>query len=352
MLRENGKRLPSTMEYARSLMPIDFPEDESWINLYGMVSELGIDLLIPVETAAGRYRFMPGPEFSPRLYRGQNQFFTKCIPSIYRVRSDIDALYWVTKAIELSAVMDRHPATWDLMAQQIEGLTFALSIDALAQHYQYPTQLLDFSRSKDVAMFFATCAYDGESETYRPLESGTATLYTVDFRELILQRGGRGDFMPLGLEPLPRPEAQRALAVRLGPDENLNDMPWVRRSDIEITVGLSHRYFEMFDGGKTLFPANPFDDYIAHLRTNRTVPLQALEFGLEHGLLPTHPAGVSGAQKALMSAGYTVKDRAVEIDASVIHAAAEEWALRKADYFGRIRMRGVADHVVLEDVPK
>jgi len=51
MLLENGKRLPSTMEYAHSLMPIDFPEDESWINLYGMVSELGIDMLIPVETA-------------------------------------------------------------------------------------------------------------------------------------------------------------------------------------------------------------------------------------------------------------------------------------------------------------
>jgi hypothetical protein len=53
-----------------------------------------------------------------------------------------------------------------------------------------------------------------------------------------------------------------------------------------------------------------------------------------------------------MSAGYTVKDCAVEIGASVIHAAAEAWALREADCFGRIRMRGVADHVVLEDVPK
>jgi hypothetical protein len=49
-----------------------------------------------------------------------------------------------------------------------------------------------------------------------------------------------------------------------------------------------------------------------------------------------------------MSAGYIVKDCAVEIGASVIHAATEEWALRQADYFGRIRIRGVADHVVLD----
>lgn len=53
-----------------------------------------------------------------------------------------------------------------------------------------------------------------------------------------------------------------------------------------------------------------------------------------------------------MSAGYIVKDCAVEIGASVIYAATAAWALRKADYFGRIRMRGVADPVVLEDVPK
>lgn len=74
MLIEQGKRLISVMEYAHSLMPMNFPDDESWINRYGIVSELGVDLLMPVATSADRYRFMPGPEFPPRLYRGQNQF--------------------------------------------------------------------------------------------------------------------------------------------------------------------------------------------------------------------------------------------------------------------------------------
>ncbi|MES2025447.1 MAG: FRG domain-containing protein [Pseudomonadota bacterium] len=86
------------------------------------------------------------------------------------MKSDVDALYWVAKSIELSAVMDRHPATRDLMAYQIEGLDFALSIEAIAQHYQYPTQLLDFSRSRDVAMFFATCAYDQAGDIFLPLQ--------------------------------------------------------------------------------------------------------------------------------------------------------------------------------------
>lgn len=348
MFTERGVRLLSVMHYADLLMPMNFTDDESWINRYGMVSEPGIDLLIPVVTSVGRYRFMPGPEFSPRLYRGQNQLFEMCAPSIFRVKGDVEALYWVAKSIELSAVMDRHPATSDLMAYQIEGLDFALNIEAIAQHYQYPTQLLDFSRSRDVAMFFATCAYDQATDVFSPLQSGAAVLYTVDFRELILQRGKQGSFLPLGLEPLPRPEAQRALAVRLGPGENLNDMQWVKHQTFEITPTLSNHYFEMFDGGKKLLPNNPFDDYIAALRTNRTLPLQALEFGIGQGLLPAHPKGVTGVRNALKAAGYAVDDRTVDIDESLVLAAADEWALRKMDYFSRIRMRGVADHMVIE----
>lgn len=92
MLIEQGKRLISVMEYAHMLMPMSFPNDDSWINRYGMVSKLVIDLLIPVVTSVGQYRFMPGPEFSPRLYRGQNQLFEKCAPSIFRVKCDVEAL--------------------------------------------------------------------------------------------------------------------------------------------------------------------------------------------------------------------------------------------------------------------
>lgn len=150
------------------------------------------------------------------------------------------------------------------------------------------------------------------------------------------------------MEPLPRPEAQRALALRLKPDENLNGMPWASPLPIEITPDLSHHYFDMFDGGKTLFPENPFDAHIQELRTNLTVPLQALEFGISRGILPPHHKGISGAQKELRSAGYIVEDRAINISMDVNQAAADEWAKRKADYFSRIRMRAVCDHLILD----
>ena len=112
---------------------------------------------------------------------------------------------------------------------------------------------MDFSRSKDVAMFFATCSHDPVTESYFPLQEGTAVLYTADLKRLIEHRKGSAAFLPLGLEPLPRPEAQGALTVRLNAGENLNDMPWVIREAVEITPELSQHYFDMFNGGENSF---------------------------------------------------------------------------------------------------
>lgn len=343
-----GARLPTVAEYAQSLMPIDFQSDEARVNLRGAITELDTDLVIAVQTGQGRYRFMPGPEFSPRLYRGQTKCFEQCIPSLYRQPRLIDSLYWVAKAIELLGVLEKHPACLELAAFEMEGLTFDFNIEALAQHYQYPTALLDFSRSRDVAMFFATCRYDTETERYLPLSSGDAVLYTADLRALILHREGHSKLLPLGLEPLPRPEAQRALAVSLSPSENLHEMPWIQRTLIEITPALSKRYFEIFNEGRTLFPVNAFDQHIQILRTNRTVSTSAIEFGITRGWLPPHPQGIPGAADALKASGYSVTTNSdPEIHQTVLDAATVEWLERRASFFGRIRMRGVADHLVL-----
>ena len=347
---KQGTRLPTVAEYAQFLMPIDFERADATINLYGATTESDTDLVLAVQTGQDRYRFMPGPEFSPRLYRGQIQLDDSepCIPSLYRQPRRIDSLYWVAKTIELFGVLAKHPASLELAAFEIEGLTFDFNIEALAQHYQYPTALLDFSRSKEVAMFFATCSYDAETGNCLPRPSGSnAVLYTADLRALILHREGHSKLLPLGLEPLPRPKAQRAMAIKLSPSENLHEMPWIQRTPIEITPDLSKRYCERFNEGRTLFPVNAFDQHIQILRTNRTVPTSAIEFGMAHGWLPPHPQGIAGAVGALKAAGYSVTTNSgPDIDQSVLDAASLEWLLRRAGYFGRVRMRGVCDHLV------
>lgn len=348
-LKERGLGIETVEQFAHSLVSMDVVEDNSRINDWGAVTDTGVDLLLPVKISDTHFRFMPGPEFSPRLYRGETEFHPMCVPTMFRPGiSSVDRCFAIGKGIELSTLMDHHPATNDLKESRIGDLSFELNIEAIAQHYGFKTGLMDFSRSRDVAMFFATCRHDPATETYAPLQEGTAVLYTADLKQLIHHRKGSAAFLPLGLEPLPRPEAQRALAVRLNPGENLNDMPWVARQAVEITPELSQHYFDMFDGGAKLFPVNPFEDHVRSIRKSKFLPLEVLAFGMYIGQIPGHPQGVDGARSELLAAGYEVERFSIAVHPAVIQAAGEEWERQKDGYYERIRCRGVCDLLVLD----
>lgn len=343
-LERHGVRLPSIEEFAASLLSMQVSEDGCWISEAGMITDTSIDLLLPVQTSDKHFRFMPGPEFSPRLYRGETEFHPMCVPTMFRPNiSNVDRCFAIGKGIELSTLMDHHPATNDLKESRIGDLSFSLNIEAIAQHYGFKTGLMDFSRSRNVAMFFATCRHDPATGSYAPLQEGTAVLYTADLKQLINQRKGSAAFLPLGLEPLPRPEAQRALAVRLNPGENLNDMPWVTREAIDITPELSQHYFDMFSGGAKLFPPDPFDEHVRAIRESRFVPLEVLAYGMYIGQIPPHPQGIDGARAELLAAGYEVERFSITVHPATIEAASKQWGRQKDAYYKRIRCRGVCD---------
>jgi hypothetical protein len=216
-------------------------------------------------------------------------------------------------------------------------------VHAIAQHYGYPTNYLDFSRSREVAMFFATCAYVADSGTHRPLQSGTAVIYTADLQKLLVD-AGRLDMLPLGEEPLPRPAAQSAFAVPLGPDEDLDAMSWVSAEEIAITPELSARYFDMFEGGKALFPDEPFDMHVDRMRRLRTYRPEALEAALSRGMLPPHPCGMAGAMGELTAAGYYACSSKVTATRQTVEASFADWEARRQNLMSRLRLRGVAAH--------
>lgn len=272
-----------------------------------------------------------------------------CVPTMFRAgASGVDRCFAIAKGFELSTLIDHHPATKALSKSRIGDLSFEFNIQAIAQHYGFKTGLMDFSRSRNVAMFFATCRHDPATDTYTPLQEGTAVLYTAGLKQLIDHRKGSAAFLPLGLEPLPRPEAQRALAVRLNPGENLNDMPWVTCQTVEITPELSQHYFDMFDGGAKLFPGNPFDDHVRSIRDSKFLPLEVLAYGMYIGQIPPHPKGVDGARAELLAAGYEVERFSIAVHPDVIQAATEQWERQKGAYYERIRCRGVCDALVLD----
>lgn len=129
-----GVRLPSIEEFAADLVSMNVIEDACWISESGAISDTSIDLLLPVRTSDRHFRFMPGPEFSPRLYRGETEFHPMCVPTMFRSGNiDVDRCFAIAKGFELSTLMDYHPATHDLNKSRIGNLSFEFNIQAIAQ---------------------------------------------------------------------------------------------------------------------------------------------------------------------------------------------------------------------------
>lgn len=84
-LADHGFRLPSVAEFAAMLTSIESPLDKHPVNNYGAITSFDDDYLFPVRTSESHFRFMPGPEFSPRLYRAQTEYCSSCTPSLYRL---------------------------------------------------------------------------------------------------------------------------------------------------------------------------------------------------------------------------------------------------------------------------
>lgn len=340
-LARQGKRLPRLHEYAHMLLGMEETHDAGHVNQWGCFTEITPGLMFGVESTEGHYRLIPGPEFSPRLYRGQPRDYGSCKPSLYRNMNKQEQNYWIAKVGELACALTLHPALKDLMQFTLEGLLFDLDFGAIAQHYGYPTSFLDFSRSKEVAMFFAMCEWNEETGTYRPAPQGEALLYTVDLRSAWLgdgkEHGKKRILLPMGGEPLPRPEAQSAFALELGPDENLSDIPWVTCEPINRTKAMAEQYFELFDEGRALFSDTVFDQYIIYLRDNLTVwePALGMAFGNDaHQII----------DELRTNTAYRVSDNFDAPTPELVGAAHEDWQARRANYFSRIRIRGRADH--------
>lgn len=145
-------------------------------------------------------------------------------------------------------------------------------------------------------------------------------------------------------EPLPRPAAQRAFAVPLEPEEDLDTVSWVSAEEIAITPELSARYFDMFEGGEALFPDEPFDMHIDRIRRLRTYRPEALEAALSRRMLPLHSGGIAGAMEELTAAGYYACSSEVVASRQSVEASFADWDARRQNLMSRLRLRGVAAH--------
>lgn len=190
------------------------------------------------------------------LYRGQNDEVVPCIPTIYRGNpNDAQIFLQRMRLVQFHYLLRSHPVVTHFFAKH----HFLVDEEGLAQHYGLKTEVLDLTSNLDVALFFATCKYNGITDSYDYYhEPGIheGVLYVFDpFRdnELVpsfqMDKYMNGKITPIGLQAFPRPGAQYGYALHIKKGESTKS--WMYK--FTFTSEESKYYFDLFQKGESLW---------------------------------------------------------------------------------------------------
>lgn len=190
------------------------------------------------------------------LYRGQNEEFVPCLPTIYRgAPTDVQVFIQRMRLIQFERLLKSHPVVTGFF----ERHHFYVDVEGLAQHYGLKTEVLDLTSSLDVALFFATCKYNMDSnryDCYNDNELHEAVLYVFDpimdnepVPSIHTDQYMHGNITPIGLQAFPRPGVQYGYALHIGKGKSTKS--WMYR--FTFTCEESKHYYDMFNEGKSIW---------------------------------------------------------------------------------------------------
>lgn len=216
---------------------------------------------------------------STTLFRGQNTHVTPCWPSLcrgfYRNTSRVAALTSIDQAHLLKRLalnrwfadeLSNHP-----MMKWAKSENLYVDKIAIAQHYGIPTSHIDLSESLAVAVFFATCRYSKETNSWTPMDTGRGVIYKLQFIAT------HDRLAPICYQPLPRPAEQWAWTAELRLGENLLNIPNVQAYYFEHNASVGEEVLRLFNGGDQLFPLDPTARLALEIMSSKTVPIQYIE---------------------------------------------------------------------------
>lgn len=295
-----------------------------------------------------------------QLFRGEVQNYHRSLPSLNRIlKEDMD-----DKEKELNRVIAHlrkrqfGNLIWKInIVPYWEATLSDVNLDALAQHYGFATHLMDLTNDFKAALFFATCKYVPETDSYRPLtqediDQNEDTRYgyifhapdwIIDFlngggyskwgikrpyglaadpnRRFYIQSGDMdGVALQIGYQPLQRCAQQSAYIFPMRNEKPLQENWFFEKMRFKHSVELSKQVFEMMDGGKKVFPnegISELQDYIDRIKHSTVFSMKELSSVFKYDGIDKELFPEIGYLKAALE-GYRTSDGVVTIQDETI----------------------------------
>lgn len=253
----------------------------------------------------------------PRMqyyYRGEAAVYPSTQPTLLR---KLAALPTVHEQELYRLVADMRVAEFAYIVRQFEHLRHWRSrncdvlYDVLAQHYGLETAWLDITTDIEVALFFATCRYDAESQKWVPLtraetHGSESTRYGVIYRKPFTRNWsdmlqGLNDFYPhiggpealqspagnliypIGYQPFMRCHVQSGYGIYMREPGSLRDDGTFAEFRFEHDEEFSRFIYERMGQGRRIYPSegiNKAGFLIDKIRSLTTFAYSSFEYAL------------------------------------------------------------------------
>ncbi len=250
----------------------------------------------------------------------------------------------IAKLGEFGVICARHPGVVAVKGWTIADCKASFNGESQAQHYELPTTLLDFSRSREVAEFFARCRpVSGKDRVWEPVPSSkfSAVLYTVDLALLLGDEKTATQFGLTGPSPFLRPHRQKAVGLYLRGD-CLTKQPYVSEQVLDYSASRANELLKLFDGGRRLFPDDVMGRIAQRIKASRDIAREALIAARIH-IKAGKPLEL--LEKDLIALGYTVSGRGLLITEEEFNQMGVDWVQIRDEYLRDMRIRAYSDHI-------
>lgn len=237
-------------------------------------------------------------------YRGENAFYGSSKANYFRNfvgKTDKDRMKIIISQLQLFSFI-RFLEKFDICKKWSYGQIFPY---AIAQHYGFPTNLMDVTSNLDVALFFACCKYDNYTKKWLPLER--TDFEKVDSRKNVANIGGDSRYavihralseivdwayyvenkgikltkvMPIGYQPFMRCNYQYGYLIRTNSEYDMYKDQTFEKFKIPLSEKLCKMVYEKMEQGEKIYPNDGLsecEDIIESIKKSKSFYLCDLE---------------------------------------------------------------------------